>query len=383
MITDPAAGASATSGDKSPGVMSSRQRWLAALDCRPVDRLPFWPKLQDSYARAQRSPFRHMSEDQIHDFVGSDCHEWLPGCARTVRRRTSRRAEQSGRRRTNIYATARGELRGTEHFDETSASWHPVEFPVRSVEDVKVITEWYRDATTELDEERLARARSRLAELEETGRGIGVTATGVSPLMDWVQELAGVENAQFLLLDHPAEVEALFAAMRRLVLARANLVASHHPADLVYMVENTSTSIISPDQYRRYCQPLLTEVAGILRAGGKRLCLHMCGLLLDILPDVSEVGATAWEAFTSPPVGNTRLADGRAAAPGVCIIGGTNAALWIRPAAEIIAEIERDLDALPHHRGIVVTSAGVMPPPCRPETVREVRDWVATYRIRA
>ena len=52
----------------------------------------------------------------------------------------------------------------------------------------------------------------------------------------------------------------------------------------------------------------------------------------------------------------------------VCLIGGTNAALWTRPAVEIIAQLATDLDALPHHRGLVVTSAGVMPPCCAPDT---------------
>jgi hypothetical protein len=51
----------------------------------------------------------------------------------------------------------------------------------------------------------------------------------------------------------------------------------------------------------------------------------------------------------------------------------TNAGLhaWIGSEA-IAAQVRRDLDALPHHRGIVVTSAGVMPPLCRPETIRDV-----------
>jgi uroporphyrinogen-III decarboxylase len=148
------------------------------------------------------------------------------------------------------------------------------------------------------------------------------------------------------------------------------------------MTENTSTSIISPDQYRAYPQKHLAEYVEVLGAAGKRTCFHMCGLLTDILADIAALGATAWEAFTSPPVGNTRLADGRAAAPEVCLIGGTNAALWTRPADEIIAEIERDLDALPHHRGVVVTSAGVMPPACAPETIRAVCEWVKGYPLR-
>lgn len=63
-------------------------------------------------------------------------------------------------------------------------------------------------------------------------------------------------------------------------------------------------------------------------------------------------------------------------------MGGTNAVLWTRPADAIIAEIERDLDVLPHHRGLVVTSAGVMPPLAAPETIKAVGDWVKAHPVK-
>jgi len=81
-------------------------------------------------------------------------------------------------------------------------------------------------------------------------------------------------------------------------------------------------------------------------------------------------------------VANTTLLDGRSACPDKCLVGGTNAMLWLRPAGEIIAQIEADLDSLPHHRGIVVTSAGVMPPLCGPETIKQVCEWVRQYPAR-
>jgi hypothetical protein len=109
----------------------------------------------------------------------------------------------------------------------------------------------------------------------------------------------------------------------------------------------------------------------------------MCGELQAILPDLAEIPAAGFEAFTSPPIGNTSLLDGRTACPSTCLVGGTNAALWVEPAERIIAQIEHDLDQLPHHRGIVVTSAGVIPPICSPETIRDVCDWVKAYPIRA
>ena len=87
-------------------------------------------------------------------------------------------------------------------------------------------------------------------------------------------------------------------------------------------------------------------------------------------------------AGSAPTLGDTTLLDGRTHCPDVCLIGGTNAMLWTRPAREICAGIEASLDELPHHRGIVVTSAGVMPPRCRPETIRDVCARVKRYPIR-
>jgi uroporphyrinogen-III decarboxylase len=112
------------------------------------------------------------------------------------------------------------------------------------------------------------------------------------------------------------------------------------------------------------------------------MVLHVCGHLKALLPDLARIPVRAFEAFTSPTVGNTSLLDGRLGCPNTCLIGGTNAALWMEPADAIIAQIRKDLDVLPHHRGIVVTSAGVMPPACKPETIKKVGDWVKAYPVR-
>lgn len=109
---------------------------------------------------------------------------------------------------------------------------------------------------------------------------------------------------------------------------------------------------------------------------------HMCGLLKDLLPDIATLGAAGIEAFTAPTLGNTTFLDGRTACPELCLVGGTQATFWTRPAKDIIAKIDEALAPLRHHRGIVVTSAGVMPPMCEPETIREVCEWVKAYRAK-
>lgn len=360
--------------------MTPKERWLAALQMQPVDRLPCWPKLSGAYPRAQCPPFSSMTLPALHDWMGSDKWEWVGGGPREVRRHTSQEVITDGHIRRTLFRTPHGELQRVERFDAGSQSWHPIAFPVRTREDLAILTAWYEDLDYAVDAEAVAKACEAYCAFGDdavVSAGIGET-----PLMHFVEWEAGIEGAQYLLYDAPDDVEVLFAAEQRALVRRAEMLLETSPADLFYLIENTSTTLISPAQFRRYCLEHIGEIARLTCSAGKRLALHMCGHLQALLPDLATLPVVAFEAFTSPTLGNTTLLDGRTHCPDVCLIGGTNAMLWTRPAAEIIAGIEEALDALPHHRGIVVTSAGVMPPLCAPETIREVCAWVRQYPAR-
>jgi len=362
-----------------PSPMTPRSRWLAALRCQPVDRLPFWPKLNGSYALNQAEPFRSMAIPQLMGWVGADPHVGGPACSKVLRAKTCAQTDQRDGVRTTTYRTPAGDLTSVEHFDPTSQSWHPREFPVKTEKDIEAMTLFFADARCEFDPPQVEKAQATLREQGESA--VVVTGIGVSPLMDWIQHLAGIENGHYLLADHREKVEALFAAMHRLILRRAEIVAEKCPIQVVYSTENSSTTLISTDQFRGYCMKHLMDYGRILAGAGKLHVLHMCGHLKAFLPDIATLPAAGIEAFTSPTVGNTTLLDGRTACPRTCLIGGTNAELWLHPAEAIIRTIRRDLDSLPHHRGIVVTSAGVMPPACTPQTIRQVAEFVRSYRV--
>jgi len=359
--------------------MTPKERWLAALRLQPVDCLPFWPKFDAAYPRAQAAAFRDMDNAGLHAWVGSDRQIWVGAGLREIRARTAVESKVNGDVMRTVYRAPHGEMEEVQRFDDSSQAWHPVVFPVRTVEDVKAMTAVYEDVNLEVDPEAMRRAATEVERIEQ--RAVTAAAIGTSALMHWVQELAGVEMAHYLLLDYPDDVEALFAAMHRTLRWSAELMAEHSPADILYLVENTSTTLVSPEQYRRYWFAHIHECAGITRRAGRTLAMHMCGHLKALLPELARVPAEAFEAFTTPTVGNTTLLDGRTACPDKCLIGGTNAALWLEPAEAIIAQLERDLAALPHHRGLVISSAGVMPPRCAPETVKAVCEWVKAYPV--
>ena len=150
---------------------------------------------------------------------------------------------------------------------------------------------------------------------------------------------------------------------------------------MFFFSENTSTTTISPRQFKDYCYDYLAEYGQMAHDAGKIQMLHMCGHLKDLLPILAGLPADAFEAFTSPPVGNTTFLDGRSACPEKCLIGGTNATLWLEPAESIIAEIEERLSELPHCRGLAVSSGGAMPPGAKPEAIKQVFDWLKGFRV--
>lgn len=88
--------------------MTSRQRWLAAVDMKPVDRLPLWPKIGGAYRQAQAASFQAMEADALHAWIGSDPHEWVPGGPRETRTRTSAETMRSAGVFTMIHRTSAG-----------------------------------------------------------------------------------------------------------------------------------------------------------------------------------------------------------------------------------------------------------------------------------
>jgi hypothetical protein len=93
--------------------MTPRERWLAALDLKPVDRLPFWPKLGSSYLPRQNDTWRSKTLKDVHDFVGSDLHEHVPGCVAVKRHKTSAESEEKDGVRRVTYKTPHGSLTAT------------------------------------------------------------------------------------------------------------------------------------------------------------------------------------------------------------------------------------------------------------------------------
>lgn len=353
--------------------MTSRERMLAAISGAGVDHLPFWPKINDAYVAYRKDPvFKSWTLLDFHEYIGSDLHEWAESPVILDEQGESTLVSRPrGDKVTTIFRLPRGELIQTERQS------HPDKFPIRSKDDILFMTEWFSGTRYKLSQKALALQSTQLEKLGD--KGILALGIGRSPLMHTVELLAGIAETQYMLFDYPNEMEALFDAMHHDLLRRIELMAQYSVADLLYMIEDTSTTLITPGQYRKYCKPYIHEYDKLCQKYGKKIALHMCGHLYDILGDLGDLHIPVFEAFTTPTVGNTHLADGRKFCPETCLIGGTNAAQWLLPPKEICRNIESELAALSNHRRLVITSAGVMPPAAGPAVIRQVCEFVKSY----
>jgi hypothetical protein len=359
--------------------MNNRQRWQHAVSFKEIDHLPFWPKIGSVYLKYWQESYAFTTINDIFSYIGAS---QLHGTSLSLTKHRSSAKQYTtaqGNEKINTIETPAGTVSEKVLINPDGDS-HPAEYYIKDKDDLKIMIDFFVDETYSVSQEAKEKCINRQNDIEKCG--ISWSSAGISPLMNFLQHLAGIENGHFFLWDYPDMVRELFAVMRANLNERVRLICEYSNADLVALTENTSTTLLSPKQYQEYCLPVIQDVAEICTSYNKKLALHMCGFLKDILPMLNETGASVFEAFTSPPVANTRLIDGRTFCPDVAIMGGTNAALWTQPAETIIAELKADLDCLPHHRGLVVSSAGMMPPLASPDTIKIVTDWIYEYTCR-
>ena len=353
--------------------MNSRERMLAAINCEEVDRIPFWPKIFPKYLMAQKgTKYEGWTMEQLHDFIGSDYHEYAaPPISGDDSGGSIREVVKDDHNETIIYTCESGSCRVISDDD------HPIEYGLKTKEDIICMTKWYSGTKYKVNEEVLGHQTYQQGNLGE--KGILTMPMGRSPFMEVLEFLGGIAETQYMLMDYEKEMEELLEAMHGDLVRRLHCILKYSTADLMYMIEDTSTTYMSPTQFKKYCRPYLMEYNEICLSYGKKLGLHMCGHLDDLLDDLSIMNIAVFEAFTTPPIGNTHLIDGKEKCPNTCLLGGTNAVLWTKSPDEICRGIKSELDAMENHRGIVITSGGVIPPECSPETLKVVCEFVALY----
>ncbi|MBN1674677.1 MAG: hypothetical protein JXR37_26770 [Kiritimatiellae bacterium] len=354
--------------------LTNRERILGALRGEETDRFPVWLKMANrTWQLSQPAPYRAMEALDLLRAAGCDlmAGNSAPIGARHPHVRQTRE-ERDGIRRT-VIATPDGDLMKEQRHDPTTDSWHPSRYPVRTAEDLRAFRWVYTDTRYRVDEAKAQDAVQRRRRLESHDIFVN-GGTSTSPLMEMVEHVCGPENTVYLLFDEPGLFREVLAIMHEDRLRRLEAALRYPVSDTYWLNENTSTTLISPGMFEEFCVPHLTAYGNAILAAGLIPVHHMCGTLHALLERIDALPATVNEAFTTRPVGDVSLAEGRRRMPSKALIGGTNATLWLEPVETIVATVAEDLARCPDRRRIFLSSAGVLPPPVSFEKARRVVD---------
>ena len=200
---------------------------------------------------------------------------------------------------------------------------HFVEYPLKSVDDLDAWIYVHRNVNYRLNESWF--------ESNDPGKLETLPGLSWSPVQQLLQFDTGLSSFYYFLMDAPEKMADLLEVMQERCMDRLRLGLRTFPeSSWVYWGENTSSSGISPQYYRQLTLPHIREYSQLVHSENKRLIVHMCGLLRDLMDLFVLTGMDGIDSVTPPPLGDTpyRLVQDTFG-PEFKINGRLNAHLWV------------------------------------------------------
>ena len=266
--------------------MTGRERVLAMMEGRPVDRLPFMPITMMFAADRIRAKYAHYAKD----------HRVL----------------------------AKAQLRVAEEFDIDTVS--TISDPAREAADFGAEIEWFDDQPPALiearsllaDHDRLktlkpidplggGRMHDRVQGVELLRRSVGNEKT----VEGWIEgpcaeaaDLRGINRLMLDFHDAPAFVHDLFAFLieSALACARVQLDAG---ADYIG-IGDAAASLAGPRIYQEFIWTYEKKLIDGIHAAGGKVRLHICGSIRRILEHVAKLHADMVDLDYPVPVAEAR-----------------------------------------------------------------------------
>jgi uroporphyrinogen decarboxylase len=117
-------------------------------------------------------------------------------------------------------------------------------------------------------------------------------------LFERLQFLRGTENLYMDLADDSREIRTLIDIVHGYYLENVTAWAKSD-VDAVFLVDDwgsNKTLLINPDLWRSVCKPLYRQYCDIIHSRGKFVFFHSDGHIVEIIPDLIEIGVDALNA---------------------------------------------------------------------------------------
>ena len=339
--------------------MTPKERLLAAITGKPIDRVPWSPNLA-YWWEAQPQELTRQGKLSFMESIGADplLRGFRKAWTEEFKGVNIRGVDKPGWH-YDFWETPVGTLKFGYRISKVGNTWFLAEHPVQEIEDLKVVQWIYENLQIQPDP-------ITDQEHRETGeRGLYVPLIGTemktcfqSLLEKWV----GTENLVYFLMDEPEAVEECLETMRYASNKTVPCCANSEAEAFIFW-EDTSTTNISPQMFEQYIAPEITGWADELHKSGKLLIHHACGHLKAILPMMAATGIDAIESISPPPTGNIDIPQAFELLPeNVALIGGIEPVFFQDCSEEeLVARVKYLLDTTKGRRYVLANSDSCPP----------------------
>ena len=360
--------------------MTAKERIEAALDGRPVDRLPWSPFLAYVWENFPEH-IQKMGQPAFLRQVGADPLWRGAPCPIRTRGPAGLQYEEKNENGLGValFTTPVGRLRQGARGSEDGHTCFLVEHPLKTREDYKVQM-WIEENTRfEYDD---SQVKAHYAGDGREGLSLGMLLPrGKSAYQSLVEHHVGTEELVYALQDFPETVEALWEVMVAKDLEAVRLAARCELYKYWISWEDSSTQNYSPAQYDRYIGSEIAQWCEILAGAGGRYLQHACGHVKDLVPRMKKHGTYGVESISPPPTGNLTIADARrCAGRDFAIIGGIEPTQFLNLSLSALEGYVEQVIADGSGGPFVLANSDSCPPGVGMEKFRLVGDVVRRQR---
>ena len=178
---------------------------------------------------------------------------------------------------------------------------HYTEFPVKSVEDMKIMQYILENTEFRFLQENFIRAEKQIGDL-----GVVSTYLFSSPYQRLVKITMGFVRTVIFLKRYPNEMEKFISFLEEWDDQMYDSIAES-PLKVINFGENIDADLSPPPQFEKYLMPYFKRRVKQLHQAGKYCHIHMDGSLKDLLPLLADLPFDGLEALTPKPQGDVTL----------------------------------------------------------------------------
>lgn len=379
--------------------MSFRERIIATFEGRHVDKIVWQPRIEKWYEVNRKmdtlperykgmsylevcddlniSPRRYFRsvEKKVEDYRSSGrTTDSFNDAIRRIEGEDVKVSIKESEERIQIkYSTPVGELREVRKKTVYGTSYYITEFPVKDVEDMKVMEYILEQQRYEFDYDLF-----REVEREVGERTLPMISLPHSPLMRLILDYMGFERTVKMLWRQREVTEEFLKAIEEND-AKMEKIIRESPFKLVNFGDNVHHDLCSPPLFERYMLPNYQRRTREMRSAGKFCVSHWDGYIGNLLRYIKDTGLNGLECVTPKPQGDVTIEEIHEAIDGLVLMDGLPAILFLPWASdEELREFARKVIELFAPR-LILGIGDLLPPNGDIEKVRMVGEIVDEY----